>query len=156
MPSVELKIGRTFGVVFEHGSDFFTELEDFCRTNGVKQGYIPMFIAGFKEAEIAGTCEKIDDPDAPVWSKVHVENVEVIGAGTLTYNQAEDRLEPHIHVSLGEKPHSARALTSHLFSGKVQFLTEMLVIEILEPKMERVKNPSLYNISLLTFLKEKS
>ncbi len=110
-----------------------------------------MFIAAFKEAEIAGTCEKIDDPDAPVWSKVYVENVEVIGAGTLVRNEAQDRLEPHIHVSLGEKPRSANAMTSHLFRAKVKFLTEMLVIEVLEPKMERVKHPNLYNISVMTF-----
>jgi predicted DNA-binding protein with PD1-like motif len=151
MQSAELKIGRTFGVVFEHGKDFFAELEEFCRTNGVRQGYIPMFIAAFKEAEIAGACDRLEDPDAPVWSKVYVENIEVIGAGTLTYDEAQGRLEPHIHVSLGEKPRSAQALTSHLFSGKIQFLAEMMIIEVLEPKMERVTNPSLYNIALMTF-----
>lgn len=151
MQSAELKIGRTFGVVFEHGQDFFAELEEFCRTNGVRQGYIPMFIAAFKKAEIAGACDKLEDPDAPVWSKVYVENVEVVGAGTLTYDEAEGRLEAHIHVSLGEKPRAARALTSHLFKAKVQFLAEMMVIEVLEPKIERIINPGLYNIALMTF-----
>ena len=151
MHSAELKLGRTFGVVFEHGKDFFAELAEFCRTNGVRQGYIPMFIAAFKEAEIAGACDRLEDPDAPVWSKVYVENIEVIGAGTLTYNEAEGRLEPHIHVSLGEKPRSARALTSHLFSAKVQFLAELMVIEVLEPKFERVSSPDLYHIALMTF-----
>jgi len=151
MQSAELKIGRTFGVVFEHGKDFFAELEEFCRTNGVRQGYIPMFIAAFKEAEVAGACDKMADPDAPVWSKVYAENVEAIGAGTFTCDEVQGRLEPHIHVSLGEKPRSARALTSHLFSAKIQFLTEMLVIEVLEPKIERVTNPDLYNIALMTF-----
>ena len=151
MQSAELKIGRTFGVVFEHGRDFFEELEDFCRTNGVRQGYIPMFIAAFKEAEVAGTCDKLADLEAPVWSKVYAENIEVIGAGTLTYDETEGKLTPHIHVSLGEKPRSARALTSHLFKAKVQFLAELIIVEVLEPKIERVRSPDLHNIALMTF-----
>lgn len=151
MQSAELKIGRSFGVVFEHGKDFFAELGEFCRTNGVRQGYIPMFIAAFKEAEIAGACARLEDPAAPVWSKVYVENIEVIGAGTLTYDEAEDRLEPHIHVSLGERTRSARALTSHLFRAEIQFLAELMVIEVLEPKIERVMNRNLYNIMLMSF-----
>lgn len=155
MQSTELKIGRTFGVTFEHGRDFFSELEAFCRTNGVRQGYIPMFIAAFKEAEIAGTCHKLEDAEAPVWSKVYVENVEVLGAGTITYDEVEARLQPHIHVSLGEKSRSARALTSHLFRAQVQFLTEMLIVEVLEPKLERVVNPNLYSIPLMTFAQNR-
>ena len=42
-----------------------------------------MFLAGFEKAEIVGTCEKLEDPNAPVWSKVHLENVEAIGCGTI-------------------------------------------------------------------------
>lgn len=151
MQSAELKIGRTFGVVFEHGLEFFDELEEFCRTNRIRQGYIPLFIAAFKEAEIAGACDRLEDPDAPVWSTVFVENVEVIGAGTLAYDEIEGKVIPHIHVSLGEKPRSARGLTSHLFRAKIQFLVEMMVIEVLEPRLERVTNPNLYNIATMTF-----
>ena len=151
MESVELKLGRTFGVTFAHGQDFFSELEAFCRANGVKQGYIPMFIAAFKWAEIAGTAENLADLNAPVWSKVYLENIEVIGAGTLTYDESNDTLQPHIHVTLGEKPRSAQAVTSHLFQAQVQFLSEMLIIEVLEPTMARVVNPELYHIPLLTF-----
>ncbi|MCW2912264.1 MAG: putative DNA-binding protein [Actinomycetia bacterium] len=73
-----MTIGRTFGVNFDHGDDFFTALTDFCRENGVPQGYIPMFIAGFAEAEIVGTCEKLADPQAPVWTKVHLTNAEAM------------------------------------------------------------------------------
>ncbi|HEY2668077.1 MAG TPA: DUF296 domain-containing protein, partial [Actinomycetota bacterium] len=45
MRSHELTIGRTFGVVLDEGDDFFEALETFCRTNGVRQGYVPMFLA---------------------------------------------------------------------------------------------------------------
>lgn len=151
----ELKIGRTFGVTFDHGDDFFEALDEFCRANGVRQGYVPMFLAGFSEAEIVGTCEKLDDPKAPVWSKVHVENVEALGCATIASNGDGHRILPHVHVAVGLKERSAVGYTSHLLSARVQFLTELLVVEVAAPAMLRVPNVSLYNVPLLTFEPER-
>jgi len=86
MQSHELVAGRTFGVTFDHGDDFFDTLRKFCQETGVRQGYIPMFIAGFAEAEVVGTHEKLQDPAAPLWSGVHLENTEALGCGTLAYD----------------------------------------------------------------------
>jgi predicted DNA-binding protein with PD1-like motif len=55
-------MGRTFAVRFDHGEDFMTSLHDFCREQGVRQAFIPMFIAGLREVELVGTCEKVIDP----------------------------------------------------------------------------------------------
>jgi len=151
MQSRELTIGRTFGVTFDHGDDFFDTLIAFCRSNDIRQGYIPMFLAGFEEAEIVGTSEKLKDPNAPVWSKVHLENVEAIGCGTIAYDPQNDHLLPHIHTSLGIKDHGATGHTSHLLSAHVLFLVEMLFIEVAGPAMYRPPNPSLYDVPLLTF-----
>ena len=85
MQSTELKLGRTFAVNFEHGKDFLTELKEFCAQNEVKQGYIPMFIAGLSEVELVGACEKLEDENAPVWSKVYLRHVEAVGGGTLRW-----------------------------------------------------------------------
>jgi len=74
------------------------------------------------------TCEKLEDPDGPVWSKVHLENVEAFGGGTLAYDAENDTVSPHIHVSVGLKPHSATAHTSHLLGATIQFLTEMYLV----------------------------
>jgi hypothetical protein len=63
MRTSELKSGRKFAVTFDHGEDFMSSLARFCRDNGGRQGYIPMFLAGFAEADIARTCEKLDNPD---------------------------------------------------------------------------------------------
>jgi hypothetical protein len=52
MRSHELTTGRTFGIAFDHDDDFFDTLTEFCTANNVRQGYIPMFIAEFAEAEI--------------------------------------------------------------------------------------------------------
>ncbi len=76
MRSAELTIGRTFGVTFDHGEDFFPTLSTFCRKNRIRHGYIPMFLAAFAEAAIVGACDKLEDPNAPVWSQVHLTNVE--------------------------------------------------------------------------------
>jgi predicted DNA-binding protein with PD1-like motif len=149
--AAELTMGRTFVVHFDHGDDFYTALADFCREHQVKQGFIPMFIAGMREVELVGTCEKLQDPDAPVWSAVHLENVEAIGAGTLAYDNETREVLPHIHVSVGLKAQSATAHTSHLLNAKVQFLTEMYLVEVAQPALTRARQPALYDVPLLRF-----
>lgn len=151
MRSHELTTGRTFGLVFDHGDDFFDTLTTFCTANNVRQGYIPMFIAAFAEAEIVGTCEKLADPGAPVWSKVHLTNVEALGCGTLAHDAEAGRVFPHIHTSLGLKERSALGHTSHLLSARVQFIVEMLLVEITSPTMLRTREPALYDVPLLSF-----
>jgi predicted DNA-binding protein with PD1-like motif len=151
MQSRELTIGRTFGVTFDHGDDFFDTLITFCQSKDIRQGYIPMFLAGFEEAEIVGTSEKLEDPNAPVWSKVHLENVEAVGCGTIAYDRDNDHILPHIHTSLGIKDHGATGHTSHLLSARVLFLVEMLLIEVAGPTMHRHRDPNLYDVPLLTF-----
>ena len=151
MRARELTPGRTFALVFEHGEDFFTALSEFCNTNGIRQGYLPMFVAGFSSADLVGTCEELPDPQAPVWTKVHLKNVEAFGCGTLARDPQTDALLPHIHVSLGLKEHSATAHTSHLLAATVQFLVEMIIVEVADPIMTREPNRQLYDVPLLTF-----
>lgn len=152
MKSAVLTTGRVFAVTFEHGKDFYSELQEFCAHNDVKQGYIPFFIAGMSEVELVGTCEKVEDPNAPIWSKVSLENVEAVGAGTLAFEEETGKISPHIHVSIGRKTDSALARMSHLLGAKVLFLTEMVIVEVVHPQFRRIQNPSLYNVGLLSFL----
>lgn len=151
MRSHELTTGRTIGVVFDHGEDFYTALDQACRTHGVRQGYIPMFIAGLSSADIVGTCERLDDPNAPVWSKVQFTNVEALGCGTLAYDPDTELIQPHIHLTVGLKAHSAAGHTSHLLAATVQFLTELVIVEVVEPQLRRVRQPDLYDVPLLRF-----
>lgn len=149
MKTSELKTGRTFAVTFDHGDDFMPSLTKFCQENSVRQGYIPMFIAGFAEVDMVGTCDKLDDPKAPVWAKVHLNNLEAMGCGTIA-RDVGDGILPHIHTSVGLKEHSATAHTSHLLAAKVQFLTEMIIVEVDAPEMTRPPNPNLYDVPRLT------
>ena len=150
MKAAQLTLGRAFGVTFDHGEDFLESLAAFCAAHGVRQGYVPSFIAGLAEARIVGACDRLEDPDAPVWSAVHLTNVEAFGGGTFTHLD-DGTFSPHIHVTVGEKARSAHASTSHLLSAKVQFLTEMLVFEVLAPTMTRQRDPGLYDVPLLGF-----
>lgn len=147
----ELSIGRSFGVNFDDGEDFYPALAEFCRANNVRQGYVPMFIAGLRDVDLVGTCEKLDDPGAPVWTTVHLQTAEAFGGGTLAYDPDSDTVLPHIHISVGLKPHSATAHTSHLLAATVQFLTEMYVVEVVSPTMSRPRQPQMYDVPLLTF-----
>lgn len=149
MRSSEATIGRSVIAVFDHGEDFFSTLDLVCRRHGIRQGYIPMFIAGLRSADIVGTCERLDDPDAPVWSKVHLTNVEALGGGTIAYDPATETIQPHIHVAVGLKAHSATGHTSHLLAATVHFLTELVIVEILRPDLRREPQPDLYDVPLL-------
>lgn len=118
--------GRHLAVVFDHGEDFMPALTTDCLENGVTQAFIPMFIAGFATAELVDSCDALSDPDAPLWETVHVE---ALGAGTIAINPSTRVLHPHIHTATGLKDQGAAGRTSHLVSARVQFLTELLLVE---------------------------
>jgi predicted DNA-binding protein with PD1-like motif len=149
--AAELTMGRTFAVRFDHGEDFFSALSEFCAANEVRQAFVPMFIAGLREVELVGTCAKVDDPEAPVWSSVRLEIAEALGGGTLAPDPRTGDVLPHIHLSVGLKQHSALAHTSHLLSARVQFLTEMYLVEVAAPAMSRVPLEELYGVPQLRF-----
>ena len=110
-----------------------------------------MFLAAFAEADVVGSCDKLDDPKAPVWSKVHLTNAEALGCGTIAYDEEAERIVPHIHTTLGLKEHSATGYTSHLLAARVQFLVEMILVEVTAPVMTRPADPGLYDVPRLVF-----
>ena len=58
----------------------------------------------------------------------------------------------HILISIGSKLNSATAHTSHFIGGKVQFLTEMVLVEVLSPSMDRTVDENVFNLKLLSFI----
>jgi len=151
--SSEVKQGRTFMVRLEHGKDFMAKLKDFCRSNGVRQGYVPCFFGDFSEIYIVGSCGKSDNPSGPMLeSKAYFRNVETFGCGTIAQDPVTGDLLPHFHISVGSRLNSASASTSHFISGTVQFLIEMVVVEVLSPDLVRLSDESVYNLKLLNFI----
>lgn len=151
MPATTLTLGRTLAVTFQPGDDFYAELAAICQEFEIRQGYLPMFIGAFRTARIVGTCRKVTDPAAPVWDEVHLEAVEAIGAGTLAWDPSQQRLAPHLHLSVGEKRRSATGYTSHLLGAEVDFLAELVIQEVTAPELLRVPDPDMYNVPLLRF-----
>ncbi|WP_043660922.1 PPC domain-containing DNA-binding protein [Nocardia thailandica] len=151
MRSHQLTIGRTFALVVDHGEDLLSSLSRFCHDNAVRAGYIPTFVASFSEADIVGTCQRLDNPGAPVRSAVHLRNTDGVGAGTVALDPATGEVRPHLHVALGVKEHSATAHASHLFNARVQFSAELIVVEAAAPSFQRVPEPGLYGVPLLWF-----
>jgi predicted DNA-binding protein with PD1-like motif len=151
MHSHQLTAGRTFGIRFDPGESFFPGLEQFCAEHDVCGGYIPMFIAAFAEADLVGTCDRLDNPDAPVWSKVHLTNAEALGCGTIAYDATAGRIVPHVHATLGLKERAATGYTSHLLAARVQFLIELVLVEVIDPAMTRPADPRLYDVPRLVF-----
>lgn len=151
MHASELTTGRTFGLRLDPGESFFPALEEFCRGQGIRHGYIPMFLAAFADADIVGACDKLEDPAAPVWSKVHLTNAEALGCGTIATDQDTGQLLPHIHTTLGLKERSAAGYTSHLLAARIQFLAELILVEVTAPAMTRPADPAMYDVPRLTF-----
>jgi predicted DNA-binding protein with PD1-like motif len=151
MPATTLTLGRTLAVTLQPGDDFYTELDDVCREFGIRQGYLPMFIGAFRTARIVGTCRRVEDPAAPVWDEVHLEAVEAVGAGTLAWDPEQQRIAPHLHVSLGEKRRSATGYTSHLLRAEVDFLAELVIQEVTAPELLRLPDADMYHVPLLHF-----
>jgi hypothetical protein len=149
--SHELTTGRTFGIVFDHHDDFFGTLTAFCAANNVRQGYIPMFIAGFAEAEIVGTCEKLADPGAPVWSKVHLANVEPSVAAPSAMTPTPAMCCPTFTLASGSRDTQPAATPAITSGARVQFLVEMLLVEVITPTMLRTREPARYDVPLLRF-----
>ena len=134
----------------ENGEDFFEMLKRFCEDRSIRQAIMPGFIAGFEYAKLVGTVKQVDDRSAPIWDHCYVENVEVLGAGTICYDD-QGNFSPHVHVSVGEKERGGVATTSHLIEARVIFLAEMVVHEVSGISMLRRRDPKLYDVPLLGF-----
>ncbi|MGW1785088.1 PPC domain-containing DNA-binding protein [Streptomyces sp. NPDC002143] len=139
MRSTQLTTGRTFGIALDDGEDFLEQLIAFCTEHGIRSGYLPMFLGGFRTVRLVGTCERIVDPDAPVWTGADYQTVEALGSGTIAWDEEVGVVAPHIHVSVGLKGQAADGRTSHLLAAEVQFIHELFLVEVVEPTMTRPK-----------------
>lgn len=151
MFSAELTAGRRFALVLQPGDDVTESLTRFCRENGVEQGYLPVFLGAFSTLSLIGTCEPVDDEFEPMPKSVHLTNVEGIGSGTIAWDGDGARVLPHLHVAVGLKSYSATAYAGHLLAATVQYVTEIVVEEVVSPRFSRVPDPAARGIANLRF-----
>ncbi|OIK25576.1 PPC domain-containing DNA-binding protein [Streptomyces malaysiense] len=150
MRFAQLTTGRAFGIALDHGEEFLAQLAAFCAEHEVRAGYLPMFLGAFRSVRLVGTCEHIADPEAPVWSAAEYEHVEMLGCGTIAWNEEAHEVAPHVHVAAGLRSHAAEGRTSHLLSGHVQFINELFLVETLEPALTRPRTGA-YQMPTLSF-----
>jgi predicted DNA-binding protein with PD1-like motif len=155
MRFAQVRTGRQFVLALDHGEDFFDGLTRFCEDQDVRSGYIPTFVGGFRSARLVGSCEPLADPEAPLWEEISVETLEALGGGTLAWDLEKDCLAPHIHIAAGIKGASADGRVSHLLGAKVQFISEIPIVEVVGdvvgPALTRRRDPKLYDVPLLGF-----
>ncbi|GAA2969781.1 hypothetical protein GCM10010519_01200 [Streptomyces lactacystinicus] len=155
MRYAQVRTGRKFVLALDHGEDLLEGLTQFCADQGIRAGYIPTFVGGLRSARLVGSCEPLDDPEAPLWEEITVEVLEALGGGTLAWDTEKDCLAPHIHVAAGIKAKSAEGRVSHLLGAKVQFICEIPIVEVVSdaagPALTRQRSADLYNVPLLGF-----
>ncbi|MEV6536929.1 DUF296 domain-containing protein [Streptomyces sp. NPDC051639] len=155
MRFAQVRSGRQFVLALDHGEDLLEGLTQFCEDQGIRAGYIPTFVGGFRSARLVGSCESLADPEAPLWEEITVETLEALGGGTLAWDLENDCLAPHIHVAAGIKGASADGRVSHLLGAKVQFICEIPIVEVVGdaagPALTRRRDPKLYDVPLLGF-----
>ncbi|WP_030230440.1 PPC domain-containing DNA-binding protein [Streptomyces sp. NRRL S-350] len=155
MRFAQVRTGRQFVLALDHGEDLLEGITRFCADQGIRAGYIPLFVGGLRSARLVGSCEPLADPEAPLWEEVTVEVLEALGGGTLAWDTEKDCLAPHIHVAAGIKAKSAEGRVSHLLGATVQFICEIPIIEVVSdtagPALTRQRSAELYDVPLLGF-----
>ena len=135
MFSSEITTGRRFVVVLQPGDDILSSLVEACTRHGISQGYLPVFLGAFSSVTLIGTTEPILDEDAPLPLSVVYRNTEGTGSGTLV--SVDGVVLPHLHVVVGAKGEGAAAYAGHLLSGTVQYVAEIVIVEVLTPVLEK-------------------
>ncbi|WP_446040132.1 PPC domain-containing DNA-binding protein [Streptomyces sp. SID1121] len=155
MRFAQVRPGRQFVLALDHGEDFLDGLTRFCEDQGIRSGYIPTFVGGFHSARLVGSCEPLADPEAPLWEEITINTLEALGGGTLAWDLEKDCLAPHIHVAAGIKGASADGRVSHLVGAKVQFISEIPIVEVIGdtegPALTRRRDANFPDVPLLGF-----
>jgi predicted DNA-binding protein with PD1-like motif len=149
--STEITTGRRFALVLQPGDDVLGSLAAACSEHGIEQAYLPVFFGAFTRVALIGTCSPIADHDAPLPDSVHLEGVEGTGSGTIAWDSATGTVTPHVHVAVGVKAYSANGYAGHLLSATVHYVVEIVLEEVLTPRLSRVPDASARGIPNLAF-----
>jgi predicted DNA-binding protein with PD1-like motif len=149
--TTEITTGRRFLLVLQPGDDVLGSLAAACAERGIEQAYLPVFLGAFTRVSLIGTCSPIADHDAPLPDSVHLEGVEGTGSGTIAWDRATGSVTPHVHVAVGVKAYSANGYAGHLLSATVHYVVEIVLEEVLAPRLTRVPDPAASGLANLSF-----
>ena len=145
----QLRLGRTFGITLEKGDDFFRSLRGFCENTRLSQGYIRGLV-NFSYAEVVGTTAFIEDNRQPLGQGLSLHNVDGLCLGGI-YRDTDGEMHMHVHVGLSRREHDAVGRVAHLRSGMTGFVCELVVDEIIEPRLILEKSLDVMNLSILRY-----
>ena len=151
MISTEIETGRHFAVVLQPGDDVLGSLAAVCAEHGIRQGYLPVFLGAFTRVSLIGTCSPIADHGAPLPDSVHLEGVEGTGSGTIAFDPSTGGVLAHVHVAVGVKAYAANGYAGHLLAATVHYVTEIVIEEVLSPRLTRVPDAAAHGLANLAF-----
>jgi predicted DNA-binding protein with PD1-like motif len=138
MLSSPMVCGDSAIVILEPGEEVLETLASAIRNLGFDQAFLPVFLGAFRQVDFIGTTEDIPDPDAPLAASITVRNCEGSGSGTVTVGL--DGPQIHLHASVGAKGDAARATAGHVLRAEVQYPTEVVITQIISPRLIRAEN----------------
>ncbi len=92
-------IGRVGIIRLEDGDDIISSITDIVKKEGFKAAVV-YIIGGLKRGRVVVGPEREEIPPVPIWREIG-ESHEVIGIGTVFYQDGEPKL--HIHSAFGKR-----------------------------------------------------
>lgn len=150
MKSAQLTLGKRLLVTLEPGDEVLGALADACRSHGVRQALITTFSGAFRRVRLIASATAPSDPEAPMTDAVDVLYTEGIGSGTITTSPAGEVIV-HVHIAVGDKSASGRAVAGHLLEGQTHYVVEVGIDEVLAPALGRAPHPGSSGVPILCF-----
>jgi predicted DNA-binding protein with PD1-like motif len=151
MQSAEATTGRRILVVLEPGDEILGSLAEACRLHDIDQAVITTFSGALRQARIIAADRPAVDPEAPLPESATVAYTEGVGSGTITRG-TDGAHAVHVHVALGVKDRSGLAFAGHLLEGETHYVIEVVLDEILTPRLSRAPHPDSSGIPILRIL----
>lgn len=153
MRSHSVTTGRRLLVILEPGDEVLASIAAACRLHGIEQAVVVTFSGAFRSARLIAAARPPADPEAPMPDTVEVAYSEGVGSGTVTSDAGG--LTVHVHVALGEKGDSGAARAGHLLHAETQYVVEIVLDEILAPRLGRGRHPDAHGVPVLVALEEE-
>ncbi len=151
MRTAELTVGRRLAIALEPGDDVLTSLASACRAHGLSQAVVVTCSGAFRRVRlIATTGDGGPDPDEPLADHVDVTFVEGTGSGTVTTDAAGE-LSVHLHAAVGVRTEAGAAYAGHVLEAEAQYVVEIVLDEVLSPRMSRVASEATRGVPAWTF-----
>lgn len=152
MHSTEIVSGRRLALALEPGDDVLGSIGQACSDHGIAQAVIVTFSGAFRRVRLIATHhDDRPDPEEPLTDAVEVTHVEGVGSGTVA-TLDDGTLSVHVHVAVGVRAEAGAAYAGHLLAGEAQYVVEVVLDEVLEPRTTRSASDATRGVPAWRFL----